>query len=133
MLEGTSYQLPMYMLAVQKLLGLEPVAAEYYRVRDGTECRRELRLANRELEKQGYFKVKGRPAGLVPNEKDERYNRALPEILQQISSLAAQSVQRIRAGDFPLTTLPPNKAGCKHCAFRYVCRLAEAGVEEHEE
>lgn len=126
MLEGRSYQLPLYLLAVQQLLGLVPVAGAYYQVKDGSHCRMVVQLADAEAVEQCGIDV-GKKRTAIPN---KTYEETLSQVIDAVKQHALRVVRQIREGQFPLTDLDTHEAGCRHCDFKYICRAPEIPDDE---
>jgi PD-(D/E)XK nuclease superfamily len=99
-------QVPLYMLAVRRLLGLEPVGGFYQPLGGGDLRARGVFLEGTEL-----------GDGLVAN--DARDREALDELLQEARTRAVALAARLREGE-----LEPCPATCSRdgCSFPGICR-----------
>jgi len=123
MRSGLSFQLPVYMLAVRDGLNLTPIAGVYYQVRSGLECKPYVSVAASDLKQNMEYPSVGRARlPLLPSRDNDL---DIEGLMEEVRDLALANVERIRRGEFPLTTHSPDEAGCGHCAFRNVCRLPE--------
>jgi ATP-dependent helicase/nuclease subunit B len=114
---GLNLQLPLYLLAVEKLLGesgLEQgMAAAYLLLRDLEECGRSALFADEQGRTNTYTAASKR--GLLPH---DAFRQALAEVKQHAISYAAS----MRAGIFNVTTHEPTRV-CLHCPYAQSCRL----------
>ena len=114
---GLNLQLPLYLLAVEKLLGesgLEQgMAAAYLLLRDLEECGRSALFADEQGRTNTYTAASKR--GLLPH---DAFRQALAEVKQHAISYAAS----MRAGIFHVTTHEPTRV-CLHCPYAQSCRL----------
>ncbi|HIE51612.1 MAG TPA: hypothetical protein EYP85_07610 [Armatimonadetes bacterium] len=114
---GLSFQLFIYLLAAEELLGLDPAEAYYLLVaqppgkkgmlsRLGKVERRKVSRA-----KKG-FAVEGNPAW--------------EELRERMWAFLSAYAADIAAGHFPLLPYPPRpEKACKYCDFKAVCRMDE--------
>ncbi len=102
--KGLELQLPIYLLAVRQLLGLETMAAE-------------LRIL-KNASSEGLYRESDREAlGLGARKKaygDEEFEKILSETKEHIR----QYVRRLRGGDISV-----NSKTCDYCSFSSVCRF----------
>jgi len=114
---GLNLQLPLYLLAVEKLLGesgLEQgMAAAYLLLRDLEECGRSALFADEQGRTNTYTAASKR--GLLPH---DAFRQVLAEVSQHAISYAAS----MRAGIFHVTTHEPTRV-CPHCPYAQSCRL----------
>jgi len=99
-------QVPLYMLAVRELLGLEPVAGLYQPLRGA------------ELRPRGAFAAGSEPGG-EPYPGDEQEPEALAAMLDEARARAVELAARLRAGE-----IEPCPATCSRDGCRYpgICR-----------
>ena len=98
-------QVPLYMLAVKQLLGLDPVAGFYQP------------LGGRDLRPRGAF-LDGAPVGAVVGQ-DARSAEELEELLDDAAERAVALARRLRTGD---VTPCPETCTRGGCAFPGICR-----------
>ena len=114
---GLNLQLPLYLLAVEKLLGKsgleQGMGAAYLLLRDLEECGRSALFADEQGRTNTYTAASKR--GLLPH---DAFRQALAEVEQHAISYAAS----MRAGVFHVTTHEPTRV-CPHCPYAQSCRL----------
>jgi len=114
---GLNLQLPLYLLAVESLLGesgLEQgMAAAYLLLRDLEECGRSALFADEQGRHSVYTAASKR--GLLPH---DAFRQTLAELSQHVASYAAS----MRSGLFHVTTHEPTRI-CPHCPYAQSCRL----------
>lgn len=121
--KGISYQLPVYMLAIKCLLGLQPVAGEYYQVHDGVRCKRHISLADIHLSDGYYLAENAKNDTQLPSKK---HDISLEALLDETAKRAIDAISRMREGNFPVTSLSTDDANCRNCDFKYICRHPDA-------
>ncbi|MFA6363493.1 PD-(D/E)XK nuclease family protein [Methanoregula sp.] len=104
--EGTALQLPLYLLAYEKISGKTGVAAGYYRIR-------------REVENK--YVLLDEPARDLIVSSHPRATKDFRDVLLDSHAHAAGYIREIRAGNFPLQT--NEKCGNPYCEFKTVCRF----------
>jgi ATP-dependent helicase/nuclease subunit B len=112
--EGLSFQLPLYMLAAEQVLPGNPeaVGGAFCQIRDRERCGRDGSLAP----------PSGKPRRSDPFKTPEALRAFLHVHLPERIGRIARS---IAAGHFPLTELDESGAGCVHCDYQHICRIAE--------
>ena len=114
-LEGRSLQLPIYLLAIEDLLGAagmnEGVAGAYYELRDHEHCG-----------KTGLFANESHKGQVYRTHSKMMDHEAFRAALAQTRDFALTYVRNIQQGRFHVTTHPVDKA-CNHCSFQQSCRL----------
>ena len=101
---GLEFQLPIYLLAVRKLLGLEVVGAE-------------LRIL-REAKSEGFYR-ESQAELLGLHSRTKVYSEDVFEnILSHTESLIRENLKKLRSGDISV-----NSKSCKFCSFSSVCRF----------
>ena len=116
-LAGLSFQLPLYLIAVRALLGVEPAAGQYFQVLRPSQCGRRTPIGDRESGKAGYFVSTGRD-----NLPSKAYDGTIEDLLDEVRENVLSHVAAIRAMRFPVTSFGPSEAGCANCAFHKICR-----------
>ncbi len=109
--ERKEIQIPIYMMALRDIFGLEPIAGEYYSIRKeerGGVYLREHRA------------LLGDCGGEV-KEKDFVDREELAELMEWAGQAAADAVDRIRSGDISAEPLDENR-DCLFCGFDGICR-----------
>lgn len=105
--KGVALQLPIYLLAAEKLLGAKPAAAELYPLLDPS---RRGGIYHRELmERVGAYRERYQGAM-----SGEEFDTLLEKIRQTIPAYVA----RLRRGDISIRS-----KGCDHCAYGHLCRF----------
>ncbi len=98
--QGWGFQLPLYLSALEASHPGRRVDGVFYVLQPPQEVRwSEVRLRDRN----------GRPIGLEP-------------MLNFYREKARATVRNLHRGEFPVTLLPPQWAGCSRCPFRLACR-----------
>ncbi len=114
---GLNLQLPLYLLAVENLLGAsgleQGMAAAYLLLRDLEECGRSALFADEQGRHNTYTAASKR--GLLPH---AAFRQALAAVSQHAASYAAS----MRAGFFHVTAHDPTRV-CPHCPYDQSCRL----------
>ena len=115
--EGYSFQLPLYILAVQEFLGktCEVIAGGYYQLKSAQDIGKKGHLGSKEHSEQKYFKGSSRSLF-------KTYEEFLT-LLQDYTNYAIQVSVNIREGQFHPTTRGPQEAGCSYCEYRQICRV----------
>lgn len=115
--DGLAFQLPVYVMAAQELLGdaYQVVAAGYYQIKSPQEIGKKGFYGSKEFGQQGYFS--GSPRTLYDTHAEfwqsiEEYKRRMIRVTQAIT-----------AGQFAPTRLGSNKAGCLYCDYQHICRV----------
>ena len=121
-IEGTRFQLPLYMLVLMKMYrSINAGYAGYYLVKDADHCKRKDVLADKEI----YPFVSNRSNAGLPNNKFTNADGnpiILDNLLRTSLDHAIRKVKDIRNGVFRHTKYPEN-AGCEsYCAFRRICQ-----------
>jgi ATP-dependent helicase/nuclease subunit B len=115
---GLNLQLPLYLLAVENLLGesglQQGMAAAYLLLRDLEECGRSALFADEQGRHSVYTAASKR--GLLPH---DAFRQTLAELRQHVATYAAS----MRTGIFNVTTHDPTRI-CPHCPYAQSCRLA---------
>lgn len=113
--EGMSFQLPLYLLAVQEFLGekYEVVAGGYYQLKSPTEIGKKAYLGSKEMARY----LSGSPRGLLATH-DEFH-----QVLEQCKGRVIQIAGEIRSGSFHPSTSGPQEAGCGYCPYQQICRV----------
>ena len=113
--EGLSLQLPIYLLAIENLLGTagldEGVAGAYYELRDHEHCG-----------KTGLFANKSHKDQVYRTQSQVVEHEAFRTALEQTRSFVLAYVRNIQQGRFHVTPHPPDKT-CSHCLYKQSCRL----------
>ncbi len=112
---GTSLQLPVYLLAAEKLLGDQGlttgVAGAYYQLRDLENCGKKGLFADKSYRGQIY-QTRARTV------EHEEFRAAL----DQAQTYILRYVRALRQGRFHPTRQAPEKT-CTYCNFRQTCRI----------
>lgn len=113
--EGVSFQLPLYLLAVQEFLGAkyQVVAGGYYQLKSPTEVGRKSYLSSKESARY----LNGSPRGLLETHAE------FHQILEQCKDRVMHVAKAIRNGYFHPTTSGPQEAGCSYCPYQQICRV----------
>ena len=114
--QGVSLQLPIYLMAVESLLGpdaglTEGVAGVYYQLRDHEHCGK-TRLFADKAHKGQVYNTRARTL-----EHDQ-----FRQLMDQAKSFALRYVEGMRSGRFHVTRHSPEKT-CVHCPYAQSCRL----------
>ena len=118
--EGVSLQLAIYLLAARERLGRRfkrnycPAGGIFYQIHSETKIKRDSQVI-----------LKSERKPLLGSERKRTFSET-PEDLESLLDLAREHVRRhvtgIRSGQFPVSSLTPDKALCRVCAFRLACR-----------
>ncbi|MHB1325807.1 MAG: PD-(D/E)XK nuclease family protein [Thermoleophilia bacterium] len=104
-------QVPLYMLALREIWGLEPVGGEYYGI---------VGKRRRGLYLKEFADILGKDSGEpFPGEFVEA--EVFEEIIETARGLALKAAQGIRSGCFDCE--PRENSNCKYCNFGGVCRF----------
>lgn len=113
--EGRSLQLPIYLLAIEKLMGAagldEGVAGAYYELRDHEHCG-----------KTGLFANKSHKDQVYRTHSQVIEHGAFRAALEEARGFVLAYVRNIQQGHFHVTPHAPEKA-CNHCLYQQSCRL----------
>jgi ATP-dependent helicase/DNAse subunit B len=104
--DGTALQLPLYLMAYEKISGKTGVLAGYYRIR-------------REVENK--YVLLDEPGRDLVVSSHPRATKNFRDVLLESHAHAAGFIREIRAGNFPL----PAEEKCKnpYCEFKTICRF----------
>ncbi len=118
-MEGRSFQLPLYVLAAREYLGdsAELVAGGYYALQNRNALEKKVFLGGTEHGSQKYFNNSRHKPSMLGSYTD------VLKLLRYYADLAVQSAEKIRKGRFHPTFLKENDAGCHYCDYRRICRL----------
>lgn len=108
-------QVPIYMLALRDIWGLEPVGGEYYGI---------LGKKRRGLYLKQYGDILGAASGelVITDLVDEE---VFEDRLEKAREMAISAARGIRAGNFDLNPLSPEV--CEYCGRDELCRFSESG------
>ena len=114
--QGLSLQLPIYLLAVEQLLGrdaglVEGVAGAYYQLRDHENCGK-TRLFADQAHKDQVYHTRSRTV------EHEQFR----QLMERAKDFALRYVDGMRSGRFHVTRHPPERT-CSHCPYAQSCRL----------
>ncbi len=112
-------QIPLYLMALRDIFGLEPIAGEYCSIRK--QERGGLYL-------EEYRELLGDCSGEV-NDKDFVDRETFDRELAAAGGMAVAAVADIRGGVFP-TEPVDEKFDCKYCGFDGICRYSGEGTGE---
>jgi hypothetical protein len=108
--EGRALQLPLYALAVQKMIlkdGARPIDFGYW-----------------SLDQTGFVAVRGKKAGKGGGGEDARPLATWDRDLERLVRFVGDLLARLRQGDFPVH---PRVQDCgRACDYKRVCRIAQA-------
>jgi ATP-dependent helicase/DNAse subunit B len=115
--DGLSFQLPLYLLAVQEFLGkeYEVIAGGYYQLKSPKDIGKKGYFGSKEYSEQNYFK--GYAKSLFDTHED------FLGILEEYKSRVVQVVQAIKNAQFHPTIHGPQEAGCNYCEYNQICRV----------
>ncbi len=113
-------QLPLYLRALKNVMGLEPVAGEYYSL--SREKRRGVYLEQYREELCGECPGAGVKSDLLDAAEFE-------ELLSAAEAAAREAAAGIRGGDFPAQPLQGEDT-CKYCDLAHLCRRGEDGESD---
>lgn len=120
--EGKSFQLPLYLLAISKLLpGYTPVYAGYFRVTDVQNCRLYPVLADGETVQF----LSDKDKALIPNKQfidEDGTPLGLEDLLRESLSKALGQIRQLKAGYFSHYTNPEDEFCSSYCTFRRMCQ-----------
>jgi ATP-dependent helicase/nuclease subunit B len=113
---GPSLQLPVYVLAARMLLGAgyRLAAAGYYQTKDAADCGLRSVVGDASLAEPGPGPPPSRGGALQPAEVNDW--------LTAEASAIARHVLGIEAGRFEVTDLDEERADCRSCDFKHICR-----------
>ena len=103
---GVELQLPIYLLALRRVLKLEPVGAELRFLKKGTK------------EKEGIYREDYQEYLLAGSKKQCYSEEAFEKILEDAEARIRQIVGRVRQGDISVKS-----RSCQYCSFDPVCRF----------
>lgn len=123
--DGLAFQLPLYLLAAQALLGddYEVIAGGYYQVRSPHDLGKKRHCSSKEVAKQGY--LPGSTRSLLETHAD------FLQLLDEYKHRTVWVAEQVQAGRFPPTLLGPQKAGCGFCDYRQICRVDHQRLKTH--
>ncbi|MGD9898131.1 MAG: PD-(D/E)XK nuclease family protein [Calditrichaceae bacterium] len=129
-LNGISFQLPFYILALQKLKPeLDPVYAGYFQVKDADNCKRIPVMADKN---EINFDL-GRSNASLPNKKvtdDAGNEMTFNELLEHSLATAVDKVEELKNGMFR-HTMHPGEYFCKSlCEYRRMCQKNAAKLNK---
>ncbi|KAA3614952.1 MAG: hypothetical protein D8M58_10895 [Calditrichaeota bacterium] len=126
---GLSFQLPVYILAVEQLLdlGLEVVYGAYYQVKDVQNCKREGGIAD--VEKFPFIDKKSQAA--VPNRYSELDGKKLTfdELIEFSRREALSKQKELFSAHFTHTKYPDDKMCKSFCDYRRICQKLVAKLK----
>ncbi len=102
--KGLELQLPIYLLATQKLLKLTPLGAELRLLRDGTT--------------EGLYTEEAREVLGLDKRRKVKSAEEMEKTLEESEALIRNLVERLKTADIRV-----NPKSCKHCHFDSVCRF----------
>lgn len=121
-LDGYSFQLPLYMKALEQIYPKRrAVMGLYYVLKDMNNCQRKVYLADRE----SFEGQTSRSTAWLPHKKihDAEGNvLSLEQLLQFAVDLAIEKVGQLQNGVFRHTRFPKNAACASYCGFRRICQ-----------
>jgi ATP-dependent helicase/DNAse subunit B len=103
--QGIHLQLPLYVLVLRDLLGLEPAGAELYSLKKGQRSGLYVQELKEKL---------GKITSLKGSVSQEEFNR----ILEEAKTLVRQCVNRIREGEIQI-----DSKNCDLCSCDHICRF----------
>jgi ATP-dependent helicase/DNAse subunit B len=114
---GLSFQLPLYLLAVQEFLGeeYEVVAGGYYQLQSPNNIGKKGLFGSKEYSEQRYFK--GFTKSLFETHAE------FLRMLEEYKTRAVRTAQAIKQGRFHPTILGSLDAGCDYCEYNQICRV----------
>ncbi len=112
---GTSFQLPLYVLAAQEFLGdkYEVAAAGYYQLGSVEDVGKKAYFGSQESASY----LQGNPRGLLETQSEFR------QVLDECKGHIIQTAEAIRSGAFHPAMSGPQEAGCSYCPYRQMCRV----------
>lgn len=129
-LDGISFQLPFYILALQKLKPeLDPVYAGYFQVKDAEKCQRIHVMADKN---KINFDL-GRSNASLPNKKvtDEAGNElTFDDLLEHSLATAVDKVEELKQGMFRHTMYPKQYFCESLCEYRRMCQKNVAKLKK---
>lgn len=128
-LSGFYLQLPLYLLALQKLRPeLRPQLAGYFFVKDATHCERKALLADDSSGLPDDYKKAALPNSSLLDEDGQPldFDGLLRHILRQTNRL----VDGILQGEFHHTFVPDDDACQKYCPFKRMCQKQKGKLKK---
>jgi ATP-dependent helicase/nuclease subunit B len=115
--EGLSFQLPLYLLAVQNFFGeaYEVVAGGYYQLQSPHDLGKKGHLGSKKFSEQHYFK--GYAKSLFDTHAE------FLRLLEAYQTRTVSTAQAIKTGRFHPTALGPQDAKCDYCEYNQICRV----------
>ncbi len=114
---GQFFQLPLYLLAAQELLGetCEVIGGGYYQLKSVQAIGKKGLLGSKAHAQQSYFK------GTVRTLFDT-YEEFI-SLLHEYANRAIRVTRNIQQGRFHPTMLGAQDAGCRYCEYQQICRV----------
>ena len=108
-MDGKGFQLPLYLLAAEKKLGMKGVGGSYYVLARPSEVKKKLTIADKDFKDPLFPNVHG--SLLIANFR---------EVINQSVEFALEYIEAIRNGVFPPN---PDLDKCpQFCEYRAICR-----------
>ncbi|MCB0281582.1 MAG: exodeoxyribonuclease V subunit gamma [Calditrichaeota bacterium] len=131
---GTSFQLPVYILATEQLLDnqLKIIAGGYYQVKDSENCKRAPAMAD--VEKYTFYQGT-KPRFLLPNNfvKIGDNPVSFDQLVSHSKETALQKQIELKQASFRHTQYPEENECSKFCDFRRVCQKHVAKLKFRRE
>ncbi len=120
MISGLSLQLPVYALAVTKILaGTHPVAAAYYKVRDALNCTRQFMFVDGN---QSHRLTVSKKTLLSGKNNSTPENITFAELMDKTTEHVFRYVHDLTTGKFTHTLHPDDDRCVRYCVYNRICR-----------
>jgi ATP-dependent helicase/DNAse subunit B len=115
--EGLSLQLPIYVMAASEVLGTEYLfaAAGYFQTKDADACGKKQFFGDAALAREALRRKKWPPESTLSSDE-------INAMLARERDAIGRAVLGIETGRFAVTTLGDDKAGCRSCDYKHICR-----------
>jgi len=128
-LSGFHLQLPLYLLALQKVRPeLHPQLAGYFFVKDAANCERKALLADGSRDLPAEYHRAALPHKSLLD--DDGRPLGFDDLLQRILKETSRLVARIQEGAFHHTFFPENEACQKYCPFKRICQKEKGKLKK---